>query len=105
MKYEYITSCIKEKAVASKKDDAGEEYYFTKEEIVLWINKKPYAYGDVIQINTSQELTVRGSTIFIGVICKETINEVPGEIVQLRANMRIPLRNINNFGISTDRKE
>lgn len=103
MKYEYITSCIKEKAFASKKDEVGEEYYFNKDEVVLWINKKPYEYADVIQINTSREVTVWGSTIFIGVICKETISEVPGEIVQVRANMSILLRNINNFGISTDR--
>lgn len=106
--YHSIINCLEKNAYNYfTTDEAGvTEFLYDRECVILWINKKPYKYNNVIQVNVQKYLSVFGYNMRIVVICQEfVITEEYGEItdlVQLRSNMTIPLRKIKDFGVSVE---
>ncbi len=109
MMYHSIINCLEENAYNYfTSDETGvTEFYYHNESVILWINKKPYKYNNVIQVNVQKYLSVFGYNIKIVVICQECVStEEYGEItdlVQLRANMTVPLRKIKDFGVNVEK--
>ena len=104
--YHSIINCLEKNAYSYFTSNEAEvkKFFYHGERVILWINKKPYEYNNVIQINVQKDLSLFGYNMRIAVICQECVStEEYGEItdlVQLRANITVPLRKIKDFGVS-----